>query len=182
MTRSPANGLTVRPARREDVPRVWELLQGLARYERLEAEVTGSAARLEEHLFGEPRRVECVVAEAGGRLAGYALFFPTYSSFQTEPTMWLEDLYVEESARGRGIGRALLAHVAAIALERGHARLAWVVLDWNRPSIEFYERSGATRPPDGWLTYGLDVPAMRALARDVSGAGRSATAERSAAD
>ena len=99
----------VRPARAEDLPRIWELLLGLAAYERLEHEVSGSAERLGEDLFGPEPRVGCIVAECGSRLIGYALFFPTYSSFRTEPTLWLEDLFVEPSERGRGAEGLIVA-------------------------------------------------------------------------
>jgi GNAT superfamily N-acetyltransferase len=152
----------IRAPRREEIARVWEMIAGLAGYERLERELVGSAERLAADLFAERPPIECRVAERGGALVGYALFFPVYSSFHTQPAMWLEDIYVESSERGHGTGRGLIAEVARLALARGCGRLAWVVLDWNRPSIEFYERLGA-RATEGWLQYGLDVPAMERL-------------------
>lgn len=155
---------TVRPARREDVPRIWELLLALADYERLRHEVTGSAAELGEHLFGARPVIEGLVAERDGVLVGYALFFPVYSSFRTARTMWLEDLFVEAGERGRGTGRALVATLARTALRRGCRRLGWLVLDWNQPSIEFYEGLGARPADGGWIEHGLDEPEMRALA------------------
>jgi GNAT superfamily N-acetyltransferase len=158
---SPAS---VRAARREDVPRVWELLRGLAGYERLEPEVTGTPERLAEHLFGASPMVECLVAEVGAALVGYALFYPTYSSFQTAPMLWLEDLYVVPERRGRGDGRALLAELSKLALARGCRRLTWIALDWNAPSIRFYECLGARRAGAGWLQYGFDEAALEALA------------------
>ena len=154
----------VRPACPADVPRVWELLLGLADYERLRHEVTGSPERLAEHLFGPRPWLECLVAESGQALVGYALFYPTYSSFRTVPTMWLEDLFVVPAERGRGAGRALLAAVAQIALARGFAALDWNVLDWNQPSIDFYRKLGARPVGEAWLEYGLDREALRALA------------------
>jgi len=154
----------VRAARREDVPRVWELLLGLARYERLEPEVTGSAERLAAHLFGDHPMVECIVAEVERTLVGYALFYPTYSSFSTAPMMWLEDLYVVPERRGQGDGRALLAEVSRLALARGCRRLGWIVLEWNAPSIRFYEGLGAKRAGADWLQYGFDEAALAALA------------------
>ena len=154
----------VRRASRDDLPRVWEMLLGLARYEKLEAEVSGSETKLREHLFGPHPRVECLVAEDHGALIGYALFYPTYSSFSTEPTMWLEDLYVEPDARGKGAGKKLLSELSELSLERGCVRLGWIVLDWNTPSIEFYERTGARRSADHWHQYGLDAATMRKLA------------------
>jgi GNAT superfamily N-acetyltransferase len=155
---------SVRAVRREDVPRVWELVLELARYERLEPEVTGSAERLAEHLFGPRPVVECLVAEVEGRLVGYALFYPTYSSFITAPMMWLEDLYVVPERRGRGDGRALLADLSGLALARGCRRLGWIVLDWNEPSIRFYESLGARRSSPDWLQYGFDEAALATLA------------------
>ena len=158
------SGARVRPARREDVPRVWAMLRGLAEYERLEHEVGGSAERLADHLFAAPPLAGCLVAEADGALVGYAIFYPTYSSFSTAPMMWLEDLYVVPERRGRGDGKLLLGAVARLALERGCRRLGWVVLDWNQPSIRFYESVGAARTGQGWLQYGLDERGLAALA------------------
>ena len=157
------NGASVRAARREDVPRVWDLLRGLARYERLDHEVTGTPERLAEDLFGARQRVECLVAEAEGGLVGYALFYPTYSSFQTAPMVWLEDLYVVPERRGRGDGRALLAELSRLALARGCRRMGWIVLDWNAASIRFYEGLGARRAGADWLQYGFDEAALAAL-------------------
>lgn len=156
--------LRVRPPRRGEIPRVWEMLLALARYERLEPEVTGSAATLAAHLFADPPLLECRVAEREGRLVGYALFFTTYSSFRTLPKLWLEDLFVEPSERGSGAGRALLAEVARLGLERRCGRLVWEVLDWNAPALGFYERLGARRVNPDWFTYALDLGGMRALA------------------
>ena len=154
----------VRPARREDAPRIWELLLALADYERLRHEVSGSPAQLTEHLFGPRPLIECLVAERDAGLVGYALFFPTYSSFGTAPTMWLEDLFVLPDERGLGTGRALLAALARVSLDRGCARVGWLVLDWNRPSIGFYDRIGGRPADGGWIEYGLDQAAMAELA------------------
>ncbi|MGH7730993.1 MAG: GNAT family N-acetyltransferase [Candidatus Eiseniibacteriota bacterium] len=157
-------GRAIRAARPDDLPRIWDMLHGLAAYERLEHEVSGTAERLGEHLFGSRPLVECLVAESGGALVGYALFFPSYSSFQTAPTMWLEDLFVVPGERGRGTGRALMAALARITLDRGGRRLGWLVLDWNRPSIDFYERAGGRPADGGWIEYALDREQMQALA------------------
>jgi len=155
---------SVRAARREDVPRVWEMLRGLASYERLEPEVTGTPERLAEHLFGAHPAVECLVAEVDVTLVGYALYYPIYSSFHTAPMLWLEDLYVVPEWRGRGDGRALLAELSRLALARGCRGLRWIVLDWNAPSITFYESLGARRASADWLQYGFDQAALEALA------------------
>ena len=158
----------VRAPRRDEMPRVWELLRALAVYEKLEHELKGSVEALTGHLFAAPPLLECRVAERAGRLIGYALFYPTYSSFHTRSRMWLEDLFVEPDARGTGAGRALLAEVARVSLARGCARLGWEVLDWNAPSIEFYERMGATRMNPDWFTYGLSHDRMLSLAEAAS--------------
>ncbi len=154
----------IRPARREDVPRVWELVRSLAAYEKLEHRVTGSAERLAEHLFAPRPLIECLIVDEGGTLAGYALFHLIYSSFRTEPMMWLEDLYVEPARRGKGLGRALLLAVAKEAAARGCWRLSWAVLEWNEPSIRFYESLGAVRGEGGWHVYQFEHATLRALA------------------
>jgi GNAT superfamily N-acetyltransferase len=155
--------VAVRYAQPSDLEGIWDMLRALAVYEKLESYLTGTSEVLGRDLFGSAPKLECLVAEQAGRLIGYALFFPTYSSFRTRRALWLEDLFVREEARGSGAGRALLARLAAIALERGCLRLAWDVLDWNAPSIEFYERMGASRNPVTWFNYTLDEAGMKAL-------------------
>ncbi len=152
----------VRPVDRCDVPRVWELIGELAAFEQLTDLLTGSPGRLEEALFAQPPDLFGLVAEREGRLVGYALFHFTYSSFRTNRRMWLEDLYVEPSARGSGAGEALLRGFARAALAHGCHRVDWDVLDWN-PARGFYERLGASPSADGFLKYGMDADAMRAL-------------------
>ena len=153
----------VRFAQPSDLEGIWEMLRALAVYEKLESYLTGSPELLGKELFGSAPKLECLVAERAGELIGYALFFPTYSSFRTRRALWLEDLFVTPEARGSGAGRLLLARLAAIALERGCLRVAWDVLDWNQPSIEFYERMGASRNPVSWFNYTLDEAGMKAL-------------------
>lgn len=155
---------TIRPARREDLARLWELVLGLAEYERMTEKVSGSAAQLGAALFDDPTGLECFVAEREGRLAGYALCYPTFSSFRTRRMLWLEDVFVEPAERGQGTGEALLAAVCRRGLELGCARVDWYVLDWNAPAIGFYERLGARRAPPEWFPYGLDEAGMRACA------------------
>jgi GNAT superfamily N-acetyltransferase len=162
-------GCEIRAARPADVPRIWEMLHGLAAYERLEHEVSGTPERLADHLFGARPVVECLVADSGHALVGYALFYPTYSSFRTAPGMWLEDLFVEPGERGKRTGFALMAALSRLALERGIAGLGWLVLDWNRPSIAFYERAGGRAADGGWIEYGLDRSRMQALADAAEG-------------
>lgn len=160
---SGGHGTIVRPATPADMPRVWDLLHGLADYERLSAEVSGSGAALEAAVFAERPAVECLVAERTGALVGYALFYPTFSSFRTTIGLWLEDLYVEPALRGAGVGRLLLAELSRVALMRGANGIDWEVLDWNAPSIAFYERIGARRAGAEWREYRLDADAMRRL-------------------
>ena len=128
---------------------MFALILALARFERLEHAVSGDAERLRQHLFGPEPLARALLAENdAGEALGFALFFSNYSTFLTSPGVYLEDLFVIESARGRGIGRALLREVARIACESGAGRLEWAVLDWNAKAIAFYERAGATVLPD----------------------------------
>lgn len=159
-----AGPFTVRPPRRDEVGRLWELIRGLAVYERMMDRVSGSAEALAQALFAERPTVECLVAEQAGELIGYALFYPTFSSFRAEPMMWLEDIFVEPRVRGHGAGKALFLEVARRAVERGCWRLDWYVLDWNEPAIGFYERLGATRVAQEWHHYGLGGKALAAAA------------------
>lgn len=159
-----SGSVRVRFAERGDLPRLWELLWGLAEYERWTEYVTGTPEQLGEMLFGARPVGEALVAERDGRLVGYALFYPTMSSFRTRTMLWLEDLFVEEAERGRGTGRALFAAVVRLAVERGHARVDWHVLDWNEPSIGFYERLGARRTATDVYTYSLNEDTLKRLA------------------
>jgi GNAT superfamily N-acetyltransferase len=146
----------IRPAVPGDERVLFELIRLLARYERLELAVTGNARDLGEHLFGQRPLVEALIAEEGASAIGFALFFGTYSTFLTRPGIHLEDLFVLESHRGRGVGRALLAEVRRIAEARGVGRLEWTVLDWNAGAIAFYERMGAKILPD-WRTCRVEL-------------------------
>lgn len=137
----------IRPAERRDMSRIWALIQELADYERLSDTVTGNAALLERHVFDEGRAV-VFVYELENVLVGYSLSFPIYSTFRTRPALWLEDLYVTPSARGNGIGKALLSHLFEYCRECGLARLDWSVLNWNEPAIGFYQSMGAEVMPD----------------------------------
>jgi len=158
--------LTVRPARREDVEAVWSLIGEFAAYEKLEGAFVGSPERLAANLFGGAwPLLECLVAEDEGSLVGFAIVIGNYSTFWTRPLMWLEDLFVSASHRGRGVGRALLAAVAALAVERDCPRVDWAVLDWNTKAMDFYEGLGATRQ-GGWLAYGLEGERLAALASE----------------
>jgi GNAT superfamily N-acetyltransferase len=153
----------IRPAARDDVPLLLELIGELAEYERLRDEVVLDAELLERHLFGERAVAEAVVAEIDGEPIGYALFFPTFSTFLGRPGIWLEDLLVRPAQRGAGVGRALLEHVARLAVVRGCGRLEWSALDWNEAALAFYRGVGARRMGE-WQLHRLDGQALAAVA------------------
>jgi GNAT superfamily N-acetyltransferase len=153
----------IRPATAADTPAIARLIRALAEYERLSDKVVFDEGQLRQHLFGPRPYAEVLVAEDGGAAVGYALFFHSYATFLGQPGIFLEDLFVEPGHRGRGLGRALMAAVAKLAVGRGCGRVEWAVLDWNEPSIRFYDSLGAA-PNSGWIAYRLAGPALRALA------------------
>jgi GNAT superfamily N-acetyltransferase len=155
----------IRPAEARDVPVIAELIRGLARFEKLEDEVTMTEERLAENLFGRHRYAETLLAEDAGAAVGFALFFHNFSTFIGLPGIYLEDLFVIPEHRGQGVGRALLKELARVALERGCGRLEWSVLNWNRDAISFYEKLGA-RPLSDWTVYRLSGEALTALGRE----------------
>jgi GNAT superfamily N-acetyltransferase len=138
----------IRPATPDDIPVIVGLIKALADYEKLAHEVTGSAADLQQFLFGGRPYAEAVLAWVGETPVGMALFFHNFSTFLMRPGIYLEDLFVLPEYRRQGIGRALLVHVGKLALERGCGRFEWNVLDWNTPAIEFYQRMGAELKQD----------------------------------
>lgn len=138
----------LRVASADDMPTIFALIQALAEYEHLSHAVTGTPEALHEHLFGSRRYAEVVLAETAGNIAGFALFFYNYSTFLTKPGLYLEDLFVLPEYRQRGIGKALLTHLAQRAIDENCGRLEWSVLDWNAPAIAFYQKMGATVLPD----------------------------------
>ena len=154
--------LRIAPATPEDVPHILRFIKELADYEKLLHEVTGSEDDLRRELFGPDPVARVVIAWWQGAPAGYALYFFNFSTFLVRPGLYLEDLYVTPSLRGRGIGRALLAHLAAIAVARGCGRMEWSVLDWNEPSIGFYKSLGAV-PMDEWTVFRLAGDALKTL-------------------
>jgi GNAT superfamily N-acetyltransferase len=158
-----AEGVRLRDAGPDDVEAVWELILALADYEQLRHEVVGSVELLREHLVGPDAVARAVLAEVDGAdangdtatvVAGFALWYPTFSTFLTRPGIWLEDLFVRPEHRGLGLGKALLAHLRA----RTDGRVEWAVLDWNAPSIAFYDALGA-RPVSDWIRYRWDSSA-----------------------
>lgn len=153
----------IRNATPDDLPLIARLIRDLAEYERLADKVVLDEARLREHLFGPRPYAEVLLAEDGGEVVGFALFFHNYSTFLGRPGLYLEDLFVKPEHRGRGHGKALLTALAALATERGCGRLEWAVLDWNEPSIGFYRSLGA-EPMDEWTVYRLTGDALGRLA------------------
>ena len=161
-----APGVRVRPVEDADIAVMWELMRAFAEYERLEQEFTGTPEALGRHFRGEAwPKLDGFVAEVDGEMAGFAICFGMISTFWVKPLMFLEDLFVLERFRGRGVGRALFAAVAALAVERNCARLDWAVLEWNQPAIDFYERLGARRA-GGWFTYRIDGEPLQRLATE----------------
>jgi GNAT superfamily N-acetyltransferase len=140
--------LKIRPAREKDIDAIFELIRGLAEYENLSDRVTGNTELLRSHLFGERPYAEVIVAELDDRAIGFALFFHSYSTFLTQPGLYLEDVFVRPEYRRQGVGKALMSTVIKIAGDRGCGRLEWSVLDWNQSAIEFYQSLGATVLPD----------------------------------
>ncbi len=141
-------GLILRPATSEDVPVLFRLIQALAEYENLAHAVTGTEAALRSHLFGDRPYAEVVLAEVEGQAAGFALFFYNYSTFLTQPGIYLEDLFVLPEYRRQGVATALLTHLMERAIAENCGRLEWSVLDWNASAIAFYQRMGAEVLPD----------------------------------
>ena len=141
----------IRPARPGDCETLHALILALAEYERLAHAAVGTVDALRDELFSERPVIEAALAWESGRAVGFALWFHTYSTFLARRGLWLEDLFVIPEARGRGHGKALLRHCAKLAVERGCGRYEWSVLDWNQPSIEFYEAAGAVLMSDGTI-------------------------------
>ncbi len=158
--------MEIREATEADVPLILEFIRALAIYEKLEHRVIATEASLRQTLFGNPRFAEVAFAVVDKEEAGFALFFHNYSTFLGQPGIYLEDLFVKQEMRGRGVGKALLAHLARLAKERGCGRLEWAVLKWNTPSIDFYKRLGAI-PMEEWDVYRLTGNALDRLAAGV---------------
>jgi GNAT superfamily N-acetyltransferase len=154
---------TVRPAHPADCAELLRLIGELAEYEKLSHMAAGTEEALRASLFGAHPAAEALVAERDGRAVGFALFFTTFSTFLCKPGLYLEDLFVEPAHRGAGIGKALLRELAALARTRGCGRLEWRVLDWNEPSIRFYESLGASLMKE-WVLVRMTTPEFARLA------------------
>ena len=155
--------LKLRPATPEDAPLILQFIRELAEYERDPDAAVATEADILRHAFSEHPLIHVVLAEWEGQPAGFALYFFNFSTWQGKPGLYLEDLFVRPSFRGFGIGKALLKHLARIAVDRGCTRYVWQVLDWNEPSIKFYEAMGA-RQMKNWITCRVDGEALARMA------------------
>ena len=159
-----SSGVRIRAAEPADVEQIYVWIVELAEYERSPDAVTGTPSQLEQALFGAQPTAEALIAVIDGEPAGMALFYTTFSTWECLPGLWLEDLYVPPDRRRSGVGAALIAHLAAIAVDRGHPRLEWAALDWNTPALQFYDKLGATRLAD-WYMHRLEGDGLSRIAR-----------------
>jgi GNAT superfamily N-acetyltransferase len=157
------SNLRIVSATEADLSLILDLIYALAEYEKLSDTVTANQERLRGTLFGMNPAAEVLLAYWDRECAAFAVFFTTYSTFLAQPGLYLEDLYVKPHLRGKGVGLALLKHLASIATERGCGRLEWGVLNWNQPAIRFYQKLGAF-PMDEWTKYRLTGAALKSLA------------------
>ena len=154
--------LSIRPAAPGDCAFILSLIRELAEYEKLSHTVVATEEMLREALFGARPAAEVIIGCWHGESVGFALFCTNFSTFLGRPGLYLEDLYVQPAHRGRGIGKALLTHLAKLAVQRNYGRVEWSVLDWNTPSIDFYKSVGAV-PMDEWTTFRLTGDALKTL-------------------
>lgn len=164
MTANPVRAYAIRAATADDIATILRFIRALAEFERLSHQVAADAAALTRNLFGPRAYAECLIAEADGVAAGFALYFHNFSTFAGKPGLYLEDIYVEPAFRGRGIGRAFFRELATIALARDCGRLEWSVLDWNENAIRFYRGMGA-EPLSDWTVMRLTPVEMERLAK-----------------
>ncbi len=163
---SDADAMTthIRPAAPADAALIAALIRELAEYEKLLHECHVTPQNIALSLFGDKAHAECLIAELEGVVVGFALFFHNYSTFLAKPGLYLEDLFVRPEARGHGVGKALLAKLAQLAVARGCGRFEWSVLDWNAPAIAFYQSLGA-KPQDEWTIFRVTGDALDQLAK-----------------
>jgi GNAT superfamily N-acetyltransferase len=156
--------MNIRPARKEEVGIVLQLIHDLAHYEKAPDEVEATERELLTTIFAEEPRVFCDLVEVDGDIAGMAIWFLNYSTWQGKHGIYLEDLFIKPEFRGRGFGKALLQHLARICEEKGYGRFQWWVLDWNSPAIEFYRSLGAVAM-DEWTVYRVSGEALKDLGK-----------------
>ena len=154
----------IAPATAADIPGLLELIRELAQFERLGHEVQATAETLNNSFFGPQPAAGALLARSGDELAGYAIYFFTFSSFIGRPGLWLDDVYVRPQFRGQRLGRALFRAVARIGLERNCGRFEWTALDWNEKALEFYRKLGAQEMNE-WVLLRLDAAGLQSLAR-----------------
>jgi GNAT superfamily N-acetyltransferase len=159
--------LSIRRARPDEAGLVLSLVRELAEYEKLSHEVEATETMIADALFGKNPRLFCDIAEWNGEVAGFAVWFVNFSTFSGRSGIYLEDLFVRPALRGKGIGKALLSHLAKVCITQGWSRLQWSVLDWNEPSIAFYKSLGAVML-DEWTLCKVGGPALTALAEGIS--------------
>ena len=155
--------MTVRPAEEADVELVYSLIVALAEYEQAPEQVVGTPDLLRRWLFGDDPAAEALIAEVDGTPAGFALFHGTFSTWECQPGIWLEDLFVLPEHRRYGVGGRLLSQVARVAVDRGYTRVGWTALDWNEMALSFYRKIGAT-VLDEWTNHRLSGPTLEAVA------------------
>ena len=163
---SDSRDLKIRRAEEGDVPVLLQFIKKLALYERLSHVVTATEEILRRNLFGEKSVAEAILAEYQGAAAGFAVYFYNFSTFEGKPGIFIEDIYVDESHRGEGLGLAMFMHIARLAKGQGCCRLEWSVLDWNESAIRFYENLGA-EPLSDWTTYRLTDRALRKITEKI---------------
>ena len=163
---SDSRDLKIRRAEEGDVPVLLQFIKKLALYERLSHVVTATEEILRRNLFGEKSVAEAILAEYQGAAAGFAVYFYNFSTFEGKPGIFIEDIYVDESHRGEGLGLAMFMHIARLAKGQGCGRLEWSVLDWNESAIRFYENLGA-EPLSDWTTYRLTGQALRKITEKI---------------
>lgn len=154
--------IEIRPATAADAQLIYDFIVELAVYEKAEQEVVTTPAELTRTLFGPDAKARALVCSVDGQAAGYAVYFYNFSTWLGRNGIWLEDVYITPAFRGRGAGKALLKHVAGIAVKENCGRFEWRVLNWNTPAIEFYEALGA-KPQDEWTIYRLTGDALKKL-------------------
>lgn len=157
-----STALVIKKACKSDTPLILSFIKQLAEYERMSDDVVATEELLEEVLFGNSPSAEVVLAYYNNEPAGFAIYFFNFSTFVGRPGLYLEDLFVKPQLRGKGIGKALLIHLAKIAVEKKCGRFEWSVLDWNEPAINFYKSLGA-RPMDEWTVFRIDGEKLKSL-------------------